>query len=120
MAPATCGGPEIDGLWTRFMAGFQQLADQRGLDLAYGRGLPGDLPAAGLQQVRSDAKVQFNPGGCPLSRVLALSILRMSDPLAGTGAVTAAELDRLVVLLADPSFVWMSQLMVVAWGRREG
>jgi len=106
--------------WDRFMAAFQKLGAQRGLDLEYGFRLPGNLSAAGLQQVRTDARAQFNPGGCPLSRVLALSIVRMQDPLAGTGAVSSAELDHLVGRLTDPAFVWMSQLMVVVWGQRPG
>lgn len=118
MALATREDTATQSAWDRFMTAFHALGTSRGLDMAYGRRLPGDLAGAGLQQVRSDARVQFNPGGSPLSRVLALSIVRMHQPLVATGAVQAADLDGLVQRLDDPAFVWMSQLMVVAWGRR--
>lgn len=120
MALATREDATTQGAWDRFMAAFHQLGRQRGLELGYGRRLPGDLAGVGLQQVRADARVQFNHGGSPLSRVLSLSIVRMQEPLVATGAVEAAELDGLVQRLDEPTFVWMSQLMVVAWGRRAG
>ena len=105
-------------LWQRFLAAFERLADDRGIDLTYGRGLHGLLEGRGLKDVVANGRSSIERGGSHLSRALSLSIDRLAGGLQSTGEMSLGDVAALRTLLNDPRFRWQSQLMVSARGRR--
>jgi SAM-dependent methyltransferase len=117
-APDPGSQPEFLQAWAGFAAAFDNLSRQRGLALAYGSRLPGEIKRRGLTDVSTAGRTQTQSGGSPLSEVLALSALKMQEPLIATGEVDLSTLEQFVSYLRDPRSQWMTQLMVSAWGRR--
>jgi hypothetical protein len=107
-------------IWDAWLAAFRALASQRGLDLAYGRRLPGLLRAHGLEDVQVAGRTVYERGGTPGRDLLLLSVQRLRRGLVQTRRIDESGVDRLVDLLSDPAFGWQSQLMVAAGGRRPG
>ncbi len=104
--------------WDAWLAAFDKLAAQRGLDLAYGRRLQTLLNAQGLADVCLEGRTVYERGGTPGRDLLLLSIQSLRSHLIATGELDDAGVDKLVEMLSDPSFVWQSQIMVAARGRK--
>lgn len=103
--------------WNAWLEAFGRLSAQRGLDLPFGRRLMGLLDAHGLVDVHAEGRTVFERGGVEGRDLLLLSIQSLRSHLIETGAIDHAQVDRLVEMLHDPSFVWQSQVMVAARGR---
>jgi SAM-dependent methyltransferase len=115
--------PRVDGesaeLFTRVVDAHNAvLAARSGFDTAYGRRLAGDLEAAGLVDVGCEGRASMWHGGQPGGRTWALTFAQLRDPLAASGVVSEGEVDAAIELCEDPSFRFLSQLVVAAWGRR--
>ena len=106
--------------WDAWLEAFGRLSAKRGLDLPYGRRLMGLLDAQGLVDVQAEGRTVFERGGVEGRDLLLLSIQSLRGSLIETGAIDDAGVDRLVEMLSDPGFVWQSQVMVAARGRRAG
>jgi SAM-dependent methyltransferase len=104
--------------WDAWLAAFDILSAQRGLDLIYGRRLTTLLPLAGLTDVRIEGRTVYERGGTPGRDLLLLSIQSLRPHLNATNAIDDAGVDKMVELLSDPYFAWQSQLMVAATGRK--
>jgi SAM-dependent methyltransferase len=109
---------EAKAAWDAWMAAFDILSAQRGLDLIYGRRLTTLLPAAGLTDVHIEGRTVYERGGTPGRDLLLLSIQSLRPHLTATNAIDDAGVDTMVRLLSDPAFAWQSQLMVAARGRK--
>jgi SAM-dependent methyltransferase len=114
--PAPDSAPDAQAAWSSFLAAFDAIADQRGLDLAYGRRLRPLLEAQGLQDVRAQGTVTYERGGTADRGLLLLSIASMRDLLVSTGAMDGPAVERLIAALQDETFYWSSQVMVAARG----
>jgi SAM-dependent methyltransferase len=105
-------------VWDAWLAAFEQLSRERGLDLAYGSRLFGLLSRLGLEAVAAEGYLVCEHGGVAERALLLLSVLKLRTDLTATGEIDGRGVDRLVALLQDPAFFWTSQLMVTARGRR--
>ena len=106
--------------WDAWTAAFTQLSATRGLDLSYGRRLVSLLDAQGLVEVAAEGRSVFERGGTPGRDLLLLSVQSLRKSLVGTRAIDDDGVERLIEMLSDPGFVWQSQVMVAARGRRAG
>jgi len=104
--------------WNAWLEAFARLSARRGLDLPYGRRLMGLLDAQGLTGVHAEGRTVFERGGVEGRDLLLLSIQSLRANLVATGAIDDAGVDKMVEMLSDPSFVWQSQVMVAARGRK--
>jgi SAM-dependent methyltransferase len=104
--------------WNAWIEAFGRLSANRGLDLPYGRRLLGLLDAQGLRDVHAEGRTVFERGGVQGRDLLLLSVQSLRKHLIDTGAIDDATIERLVTSLSDPAFVWQSQVMVAARGRK--
>ncbi|MQA17207.1 MAG: methyltransferase domain-containing protein [Pseudonocardiaceae bacterium] len=105
-------------LFRRFHAGLCQLLTRAGADIAWGTHAYQALRGQGLAEVGHCAQAHPWPGGSVGCRWLHVNSLQLQDKLIAAGLLTAAELDTLRDLLADPRFVVSSYLTTSTWGRR--
>jgi SAM-dependent methyltransferase len=108
-------GPEHQ-LANRLRQALRQLLAGRGADLAFGRGLPRLLRAAGLRRVEADA---YFPVASPACAALEATTTRqIRDELISAGLATAQEIDRHLVNIASGTMDLAAPPMISAWGRR--
>jgi SAM-dependent methyltransferase len=108
-------GPDQE-LANRIRAGFVALLAQRGVDLEYGRKLPGLLRALGLAEVAADA---YFPVALPAGAALgAANVMQVRDGLVAQGHATGEEIDRHLAALAEGRLDIAVPPLVSVWGRR--
>lgn len=108
---------EAARLFERFHDGLCHLLTRAGADVAWGTQAYRALLAQGLAEVGSCAQAEPWPGGSVGCRWLDVNSRQLQDKLVAAGLVTAAELDALRNLLADPAFAVSSYLTISTWGR---
>ncbi len=118
LQPLACpaaNGPDEE-LANRIRAGFVALLAQRGVDLEYGRKLPGLLRALGLGDVAADAyfPVALAAGGA----LDAANVMQVRDGLVARGHATGEEVERHLAALAQGRLDVAVPPLVSAWGRR--
>lgn len=94
--------------------------ERAGFDPYFGRRLVGELDGAGLADVHAEGRVRVVRGGTPETAFFRLSLLSLRETLLGEGVLDAAEADRALANLDDPTRVQLTPVMVAAWGRRPG
>ncbi len=94
------------------------LAQLSGFDAAYGRRLAGELAAAGLVSCGCEGRAGMWRGGEAGGRVWGLTFAQLQGPLLASRRLAAEELERVLRLCADPTFSFLSQVTVAAWGHR--
>jgi SAM-dependent methyltransferase len=94
------------------------LIDQHAFDPWYGRRVAGDLVDAGLADVDFAGRSSMWRAGEPGGHLWRLTLEQLRDPLAASGLVTTADVDRAIELCADPRFSVLSPTTMAAWGRR--
>jgi hypothetical protein len=102
---------------TEAVLGFMQKA---GFDPYFGRRMIHELRAAGLEDVRAEGRVRLIEGGGEGSDFYRLSLASLGPALVESGALGQAELDQALADVDDPGNVYLSPVMVAAWGRRTG
>lgn len=95
----------------------QTMAATVGIDMQFGRDLPGHLLDVGLAGVDAEVSSRLVLGGSERADYLALSMQTVGSRLIATGAVSQRDLDAAVAALGQPDSVMMSLPMVSAWGR---
>jgi SAM-dependent methyltransferase len=120
LQPLACpaaNGPDEE-LANRIRAGFVALLAQRGVDLEYGRKLPGLLRALGLADVAADAyfPVALAAGGA----LDAANVMQVRDGLVAQGHATGEEVERHLAALAEGRLDVAVPPLVSVWGRRPG
>jgi hypothetical protein len=103
-------------LANRLKAGFRALLADRGVDLAYGRSLPGRLRAAGLVDVAADA--YFPIGGAVNAELERATTVQIRDQLAQVGLATDAEIDEHLANVATGQLDLATSPMITVWGRK--
>jgi len=89
----------------------------RGVDQQFGRNLFGVLQRHGLEAVGAEGRALVSNGGSAWTRVREANIQQSRDELVSSGALTHDEIDEILTILADPSIVLMTPLLMTAWGR---
>ena len=108
-------GPD-EALANRIRAGFRSLMASRGVDLAFGRTLPGLLRGLGLLDVGADG---YFPLTDPRSAVLErATVEHVRGELVSAGLATDAEIDRYLAVLDSGALDLTTAPLVSAWGRR--
>jgi hypothetical protein len=118
LQPLACpaaAGPDEE-LANRIRAGFVALLGQRGVDLEYGRKLPGILRALGLADVAADAHFPVAlEAGAALD---AANVAQVRHGLVAQGHATGEEIERHLSALAEGRLDVAVPPLVSAWGRR--
>jgi 2-polyprenyl-3-methyl-5-hydroxy-6-metoxy-1,4-benzoquinol methylase len=109
---------EAAALFSTWTAAYLQLFGMVGGDAHAGRRLYGELQALGLTDIGAEGRVFMVSGGSPNALVWHLTAEQVRERMVDTGLLTAPEMERLLVLLLDPSFRWMEGLVMAVWGRR--
>ena len=104
-------------VWQRVWSLFLDAALAGGWDPGYGARLCTDLRAVGLVEVHADYISRSAPGGSLASRLLSLTIERLSDRMVLLGA-DPSEIDEARLLLEDPGSTIRSPTSCVARGQR--
>lgn len=107
-------GPE-ERLANRLRNGFRSLMADRGVDLAYGRKLPGLLRDAGLEDVRADAYFPITSPACAVLEDATVRQIRAG--LVEKGLATDEEIDRHLANVAAGNLDLATAPLVSASGR---
>ena len=105
-------------LFTKVMDAFDQILEDAGGALDYGRRVCSLLREQGLSDVRIEAHAQICAGGSPGCRLHRSNIEQLHDRVADVGQISDGEIDRFYELIEDPSFSVNSYMLVSARGRR--
>jgi SAM-dependent methyltransferase len=100
-----------------FEAMYRVMAE-RGVDLCFGRVLPGRLRAHGLVEVDAEGRVFLVQAGSPWATLLKANLEQLRAPICAAEGLTAQEFDRELAYLDDPGLMNPSSVMWTAWGRR--
>ena len=117
LQPLSCLDPHSaeEELANRLRTGFRALLGERGVDLAYGRKLPGLLRGAGLLDVAADAYVPLALPQCAVLETTTIAIIR--DQLVERGVATDDEIESHLASVASGRLDLAQPPLVSAWGR---
>lgn len=101
---------------------FYRAVDERwiaqGADMRWARRLPGLMAQAGLRQLSVATRVNcMGLGGVHDAFALA-SIHQIGGVMVRDGAITQDELDKMVALFDDPTFVDVRSVFISVWGQK--
>lgn len=94
------------------------LSARHGFDPFYGRRVAGDLPAAGLADVRAEGRASMWQGGGPGGRVLMLTLAQLRESIIAAGLAAPADIDEIITLCNQPRLSLVSPVVMAAWGHR--
>ena len=106
-------------VWQRVWSQFLDAAIAGGWDPGYGARLFGDLRAAGLVELHAEYITRCSPGGSLPSRLLSLTLERLTERMVLLGA-DKGEIDQARRLLDEPASAITSPTTCMARGRRPG
>jgi SAM-dependent methyltransferase len=107
--------PETLRVWRAVL----EALEKAGYDAEYGFRLPGEMLAAGLENVGGERRAAIYPGGTPGTAANRLSLEHLREQLVSSGALTEREIEGEIARLGDPhTLVSHPATMVAAWGRR--
>ncbi len=89
-----------------------------GVNLRFGRLLPGILEKMGLRDVGAEATAFLFKGASTGAAVLRANFLQMRDKLIASGYITEGEFEADLARLDDPGVEWPSWVLWSVWGRR--
>jgi SAM-dependent methyltransferase len=107
-----------DPLFERVTGAVLGFMEKAGFDPRFGRRLVQELRAAGLEKVEAEGRVRLIRGATPETAFYRLSLQALRDSLVESGALTKDETDEALARTDDPEAVYLSPIMVAAWGRR--
>ncbi|HEY4410274.1 MAG TPA: methyltransferase [Acidimicrobiia bacterium] len=114
----TAPGSVAAALHTRVNEALATVFTAAGAAIDYGRRLPLDFRAAGLDAVGAEGRVHVPLGGSPAAQWWQLSLAKLREPLLGTGRLTEAEVDEALGACDDEGFCGFYPILVTAWGQR--
>jgi SAM-dependent methyltransferase len=91
-----------------------------GFDREFGRKLPTELEALGLEDVQADGRVRLIRGGTPETAFFRLSLEALREALVTSGRVRDEEIEALLADLDQPQRSFLSPVLVACHGRRPG
>jgi SAM-dependent methyltransferase len=107
-----------DPLFRRVLDAVIGFMEKSGYDRSYGRRLVAELRDLGLKDVQAEGRARVVQGGTPETAFFRLSLEALREPIVDAGALTDAEVDQALSRIDDPEGVYLSPLMVCAWGRK--
>ena len=114
---ATAGVFPEDPLFGEVLNAVIGLMEQAGYDRFFGRRLVSELSSLGLEDVAAEGRARLIRGGTPETAFFRLSLESLRGPLVDSGALSEDEIDQALARMDDPEGVYLSPLMVAAWGR---
>lgn len=102
----------------RLHDGMCRVMTERGVDLRFGRLLPGRLHAHGLVDVDAEGRTLLWRGGSAGSELMRANFEQLRAPICETEGLAEQEFERELARLDDPSLLNPSPVMWAAWGRR--
>jgi hypothetical protein len=106
--------------FTRIAKAIGDLYRSMGTEYQMGRKLPALLEAEGLQQICAETFIPLARGGSGIANVMKRSVDHLRDPLIGTNAASALDVDRYLRLCDDPSFWAIYYATVSVCARKPG
>jgi SAM-dependent methyltransferase len=103
-------------LLRKFVDAMRALYASRGASCEYGRQLFSDVRALGLSDVNGEGWQALGAPGTPLNAMVRLTIAYLRAPLVATGVLDEADVQALVALMNESTFVGLTTVAV--WGRR--
>lgn len=103
---------------SKTQAAMRHVMELEGVDLQYGRALPDQLCAIGLDDVDTEGRTFQWRGGSRGAAMVRANCEQLRDAILNTGLVTAREFDDDVARLGNPTFAMPSPILWAAWGRR--
>jgi SAM-dependent methyltransferase len=100
----------LDGIW--------RCLSRTGFDGAYGRRAVHDLQRAGLEDVAAEGRTRVYRGATSQALFVRLTIESLSAAMLDGGDVTPEDVARACERLEDPDAVFLTPVMIAAWGRR--
>ncbi|MGH3833436.1 MAG: class I SAM-dependent methyltransferase [Pseudonocardiaceae bacterium] len=101
---------------------FYRAVDKRwiaqGSDMRWARQLPGLMAVAGLRQLGVATRSNCMGLGGPHDAFALASIHQIGGVMVKDGDITQAELDEMVALFDDPTFVDVRSVFISAWGQK--
>jgi SAM-dependent methyltransferase len=102
---------------------FEKVADavlglmaEAGFDPHFGRRLPAELEAAGLEGVQAEGRVRLVRGGTPETAFFRLSLDSLRGTLLERGLLTGNEVEHALAGFDDPATTGITPILVSAWG----
>jgi SAM-dependent methyltransferase len=120
LQPLSCLDPRSseEELANKIRTGFRALMRERGVDLAYGRKLPGLLREVGLLDVAADAYFPVALPACAVLEATTIAVIR--DQLVDHGVATSEEIEAHLSAVAGGRLDLAQPPMISAWGRVPG
>jgi SAM-dependent methyltransferase len=91
---------------------------RHGVDLRYGRRLPGLMRRAGLQCVGAEGRAFIHHPGSPGMRMLRANLEQLRGAIVAMGQVSEADFDTELALLDADDILVPSPVLWTVWGRR--
>ena len=110
-------GPLGDAM-SKTQAAMRHVMELEGVDLQYGRALPGQLRAMGLDDVDTEGRTFLWRGGSRGAAMIRANCEQLRGAILDTGLVTSREFDDDIARLRNPTFAMRSPILWAAWGRR--
>jgi SAM-dependent methyltransferase len=116
--PDPAVGAEAAALFTRWTTAYARLFEKNGTTIYAGRRLYGEFHTLELAEIGAEGRVFMVRGGSAEAEVWQLTAQQVREQMIAAGLLSAQEMDSLLELLSEPTFVWMEGLVMVAWGRK--
>ena len=100
------------------LAAMRHVMELEGVDLQYGRSLPGELRSLKLDDVDAEGRTFLWRGGSLGAAMVRANCQQLRAAILDTGLVTTDQFNEDVARLANPAFAMRSPILWAAWGRR--
>jgi SAM-dependent methyltransferase len=104
--------------YPRLFRAMHRVMGERGVDARFGRRLPGRLRAHGLTDVDAEGRVLLLQAESPWATLMKANLEQLRGPISAVEGLTAAEFDRELAFLDDPTLMNPASVMWAVWGRR--
>jgi hypothetical protein len=104
----------FERVWDALLAAFEAA----GVENEYGSELPALLEAHGLEGVEAERVDRYTHGGADAAALYGPTIERVRAEMVASGAVTDADVDRMLAMIRDPEVAHWTSTHVTASGRR--
>jgi SAM-dependent methyltransferase len=114
---AAASGYPPDERFDRVRDGLGGFMESAGFDPHFGRRLPSELIAVGLEDVQAEGRVRLFRGGEPNTAFYRLTLNSLRPVLEEQGIVDSADVEASLAGLDDPARTFVSPTLVAGWGR---
>lgn len=105
---------QSEKVWEAVLAAMSEA----GFDPNFGRRLPGELEAAGLEDIGAEGRVRVIRGGSPETAFFRLTIGALRGSMLALELLDEAEIESELAAVEERANTFLSPTLVAAWGRR--